>query len=50
MELVKMTKSHVLADVHPDMVEQHLEHGWKIVEQPKEEATKVEAPKAKKAK
>lgn len=47
METVKMIKSHVEADVHPDMVEQHLEHGWVIVEAPKDEAP---APKAKKAK
>jgi hypothetical protein len=54
MKLVKMTKSHVVADVHPDMVEHYQEHGWTIVgEAPAsevaDEAT-AEKPAKKKAK
>lgn len=45
MELVKMTKSHVVADVHPDMVEQYKEHGWVLVEEPKAEEAKPAAKK-----
>jgi hypothetical protein len=46
MELVKMTKSHVVADVHPDMVEHYEEHGWvKVAEQVQAEDAKPVAKK-----
>ena len=47
MELVKMTKSHVEAEVHPDMVEQYLSHGWVLVEAPVVEGDKPAKKKAK---
>jgi hypothetical protein len=48
MKTVKMIKSHVEADVHPDMVEQYLEHGWVLVDN-KANANE-EKPSKKKAK